>query len=155
VGAQIAADWLRYLRYPNAVIERIAKLVKLHMRPGFYAPEWTDSAVRRLIRDAGELLKPLLRLVEADIRAQRHDVPHADIDALRQRIQKVQEAQSPQRWRSPLTGKQIIERFGLKPGTLVGQVKAYLEEQVIEGKLAPDDIESAWKLAEAFLKGQR
>lgn len=155
VGAQIAADWLRYLRYPNAVIERVAKLVKLHMRPGFYMPEWTDSAVRRLIRDAGELLEPLLRLVEADIRAQRHDVPHADISALRQRIQKVQEAQSPQRWRSPLTGKQIMERFGLKPGTLVGQVKAYLEEQVIEGKLAPDDIESAWKLAEEFLEGQR
>lgn len=151
VGAQIAADWLRTLRYPNAVIERVSMLVRLHMRPGSYTPEWTDSAVRRLIRDAGELLEPLLRLVEADIKAQRHDVVHADIAALRRRIQKLQEAQSPQRWRSPLTGKQIMERFGLKPGPLVGQVKAYLEEQVLEGKLAPDDVEGAWRLAEAFL----
>jgi len=152
VGAQIAADWLRSLRYPNAVVERIAHLVKLHMRPGFYTPEWTDSAVRRLIRDAGELLEPLLRLVEADIKAQRHDVVHADIAALRQRIQKLQEAQPPQRWRSPLSGKQIIERFGLQPGPLVGQIKAYLEEQIIEGRLAPNDVEGAWNLAEEFLK---
>ncbi|GIV05232.1 MAG: CCA tRNA nucleotidyltransferase [Fimbriimonadales bacterium] len=152
VGAQIAADWLRSLRYPNAVVERIVKLVKLHMRPGFYTPEWTDSAVRRLIRDAGDLLEPLLRLVEADIKAQRHDVVHADIAALRQRIQKLQEAQPPQRWRSPLSGKQIIERFGLKPGPLVGQIKAYLEEQIIEGRLAPDDVEGAWNLAKEFLK---
>ncbi len=152
VGARIAADWLRFLRYPNAVIERVAKLVRLHMRPGFYTPEWKDSAVRRLIRDAGELLEPLLRLVEADIKAQRHDVPHADLPALRARIQKVQESQSPQRWQSPLTGTQIMERFGLKPSPLVGQIKTYLEEQVIEGNLAPDDVEGAWKLAEAFLK---
>ncbi len=152
VGARIAAEWLRFLRYPNAVIERVAKLVRLHMRPGFYTPEWKDSAVRRLIRDAGELLEPLLRLVEADIKAQRHDVPHADLPALRARIQKVQESQSPQRWQSPLTGTQIMERFGLKPSPLVGQIKTYLEEQVIEGNLAPDDVEGAWRLAEAFLR---
>jgi poly(A) polymerase len=151
VGAHIAADWLRSLRYPNAVVEQVSKLVKLHMRPGFYTPEWTDSAVRRLIRDAGDLLEPLLRLVEADIKAQRHDVVHADLNALRAHILRVQAAQPKEKWQSPLTGKQIIERFGLKPSPLVGQIKAYLEEQVIEGKLAHDDIESAWKLAEAFL----
>ncbi|MCX7992793.1 MAG: CCA tRNA nucleotidyltransferase, partial [Fimbriimonadales bacterium] len=152
VGAQIAAEWLRYLRYSNATIERVAKLVKLHMRPGFYTPEWKDSAVRRLIRDAGELLEPLLRLVEADIRAQRHDMPHADLAALRERILQVQTAQPSQQWHSPLTGEQIMERFGLKPCPLVGQIKTYLEEQVIEGNLAPDDIEGAWKLAEGFLR---
>ncbi|MCS6923378.1 MAG: CCA tRNA nucleotidyltransferase [Fimbriimonadales bacterium] len=152
VGARIAAEWLRFLRYPNATIERIATLVKLHMRPGFYTPVWKDSAVRRLIRDAGELLEPLLRLAEADIKAQRHDVPHADLAGLRARIQQVQAAQSPQKWRSPLTGEQIMQRFGLKPGPLVGRIKTYLEEQVIEGNLAPDDVEGAWRLAEAFLK---
>ncbi|MCS7209549.1 MAG: CCA tRNA nucleotidyltransferase [Fimbriimonadales bacterium] len=155
VGAQIAAEWLRHLRYSNATIERIAKLVKLHMRPGFYKPEWTDSAVRRLIRDAGELLEPLLRLAEADIKAQRCDVPHADLAALQARIQHVRAAESPQKWRSPLTGAQIMARFGLKPSPLVGRVKTFLEEQVIEGKLAPDDVERAWQLAERFLEEVR
>lgn len=153
VGASIAAQWLRDLRYANTVIERVAKLVKLHMRPGFYTPEWKDSAVRRLIRDAGELLEPLLRLVQADILAQRHDVPHADLNALRARIKQVQAAQPKEKWQSPLTGKQIMERFGLKPSPLVGQIKNYLEEQVLEGNLAPEDVEGAWRVAEEFLRG--
>ncbi len=152
VGAQIAAEWLRTLRYSNATVERVATLVRMHMRPGFYTPEWKDSAVRRLIRDAGALLEPLLRLVQADIRAQRQDVPHADIDALRQRIQQVQAAQPIAAWQSPLTGKQIMERFGLKPSPLVGRIKSYLEEQVLEGRLASGDVEGAWRMAEEFLQ---
>jgi hypothetical protein len=123
------------------------------MRPGAYTPEWSDSAIRRLIRDAGELLEPLLRLVQADIQAQRQDIPHADLNALRMRILQVQAKQPKEQWRSPLTGKQIMERFGLKPGPLVGQIKRYLEEQVLEGSLAPDDVEGAWRMAEAFLRG--
>ncbi|BCW96114.1 MAG: CCA tRNA nucleotidyltransferase [Fimbriimonadales bacterium] len=155
VGAEIARNWLRALRYPTATLERVSKLVRMHMRPGFYTPQWSDAAVRRLIRDAGELLEPLLRLVEADIRAQRHDVAHADIAALRARIAQVQAAQSPARWRSPLTGEQIMRHFGLKPSPLVGQIKRHLEEQVIEGALQPDDTEHALRLAEAYLREAR
>jgi poly(A) polymerase len=152
VGAQIARDWLRTLRYSNETIERITTLVRLHMRPGFYTPQWSDAAVRRLIRDAGDLLEPLLRLAEADIKAQRQDVLHADIAALRQRIAQVQAAQPPTRWRSPLTGEQIMRHFGLKPSPVVGRLKRYLEEQVIEGALHPDDTEHALRLAEAYLQ---
>jgi poly(A) polymerase len=152
VGAQIAREWLRSLRYSNETIERITTLVRMHMRPGFYTPQWSDAAVRRLIRDAGDLLEPLLRLVEADIQAQRHDVIHADIAALRQRIAQVQATQPATHWRSPLTGEQIMQRFGLKPSPLVGQLKRYLEEQVIGGTLHPDDTEHAVRLAEAYLQ---
>ncbi|MGQ9656867.1 MAG: CCA tRNA nucleotidyltransferase [Fimbriimonadales bacterium] len=155
VGATIARDWLRHLRYSNETITRITTLVRLHMRPGFYTPQWRDAAVRRLIRDAGELLEPLLRLVEADIRAQRHDVVHADIAALRQRIAQVQAAQPAARWCSPLTGEQLMQHFGLKPSPLIGQLKQYLEEQVIEGTLHPDDTEHALRLAEAYLQQVR
>jgi len=126
--------------------------VRLHMRPGFYTPQWSDAAVRRLVRDAGDLLEPLLRLAEADIQAQRHDVVHADIAALRERIAQVQAAQPSTRWRSPLTGEQIMRHFGLKPSPVVGQLKRYLEEQVIEGALHPDDTEHALRLAEAYLQ---
>ena len=152
VGAEIARAWLRTLRYSNETIKRITTLVRLHMRPGFYTPQWRDAAVRRLIRDAGDLLEPLLRLVEADIQAQRHDVIHADIAALRQRIAQVQATQPATHWRSPLTGEQIMQRFGLKPSPLVGQLKRYLEEQVIGGTLHPDDTEHAVRLAEAYLQ---
>jgi len=152
VGAQIAHEWLRSLRYSNETIGRITTLVRMHMRPGLYTPQWRAAAVRRLIRDAGDLLEPLLRLTEADIKAHRHDVVHADIAALRERIAQVQAAQPPPRWRSPLTGEQLMHHFGLEPGPLVGQLKRYLEEQVIEGALHPDDTEHALRLARAYLR---
>jgi hypothetical protein len=79
-------------------------------------------------------------------------VVHADIAALRERITTVQATQPPTRWRSPLTGEQLMQYFGLKPSPLVGQLKRYLEEQVIEGALHPDDTEHALRLAEAYLR---
>ncbi len=152
VGAEIAEHWLTEMRYPNLTIERITKLVRLHMRPGAYQPGWSDSAIRRLIRDAGELLEPLLRMAKADACAQRPDLPRPNLDELRARIEKVRQAEDTRQWRSPLSGTELMEHFGLKPGKLVGQLKHYMEEQVLEGNLDPDDKARALQLAEAFLQ---
>jgi len=83
------------------------------------------------------------------------NLPPSMLGALRERIAKVQAAQPPTRWRSPLTGEQLMQHFGLKPSPLVGRLKRYLEEQVIEGALHPDDTEHALRLAEAYLKQVR
>ncbi len=147
-GAEIAHEWLASLKYSNATIERITKLIRLHMRPGSYTPEWSDAAVRRLIRDAGELLEPLLCMVEADICAQRNQ--GRGLSALRERIQKVLES-PPAQWRSPLSGHEIMQALGIPEGELVGEIKRYLEEQVLEGSLAPDDKATALKMARAYL----
>lgn len=151
VGAEIARQWLREMKYPNSTIERVCNLIELHMRPGEYSPRWSDAAVRRLMRDAGELLKPLLRMVEADIRAQRADMPHADLQALRTRIEQIRAREDMRRWQSPLSGEELMRHFNLKPGPLIGKLKDALTEQVLEGKLAPDDKEHALQIAQKLL----
>ncbi|MCS7064715.1 MAG: CCA tRNA nucleotidyltransferase, partial [Fimbriimonadales bacterium] len=152
VGTEIARQWLREMKYPNATIERVCKLIALHMRPGEYSPQWSDAAVRRLMRDAGELLEPLLQLVEADIKAQRADLPHADLQALRARIEQIRAREAVHRWQSPLSGEELMHQLGLKPGPLVGRLKEALTELVLEGKLAPDDRERALQLAQELLR---
>lgn len=150
-GAQIAQRWLTQMRYPNHTVERVSKLVRLHMRPGAYKPEWSDSAIRRLIRDAGDLLVPLLRLARADACAQAPEIQPPDFEELCARIEKVRQAEDARKWQSPLSGNELMAHFGLKPGRLVGQLKHYLEEQVLEGHLAPDDKARALQMAEAYL----
>ncbi|MEN3002058.1 MAG: HD domain-containing protein [Armatimonadota bacterium] len=151
VGAEIARQWLREMKYPNATVERVCTLIALHMRPGEYNPRWSDAAIRRLMRDAGELLEPLLQLVEADIQAQRADMPHADLQALRARIEQIRAREQVHRWRSPLSGEELMHQLGLKPGPLVGKLKDALTELVLEGKLAPDDKEHALQIAQELL----
>jgi poly(A) polymerase len=152
VGAEIARQWLREMRYSNATIERVCKLIELHMRPGEYSSRWSDAAVRRLMRDAGELLEPLLQLVEADIRAQRADMPRADLNALRARIEAIRAREDVQRWRSPLSGEELKRHFGLKPGPLIGKLKDALTNAVLEGQLSPDDKQGALQLAQQILE---
>jgi poly(A) polymerase len=151
VGADIAEKWLREMKYPSATIGRIGKLIRLHMRPGGYNLSWSDAAVRRLMRDAGALLEPLLCMVEADIRAQRPDMPHADLNALRARIERIRSQEDARRWQSPLSGEELMRLLGLKPGPLIGKLKEALTEQVLEGKLAPDDKQHALQLAQQLL----
>ncbi len=151
VGADIARQWLREMKYPNATIERVCRLIALHMRPGEYSPRWSDSAIRRLIRDAGELLEALLIMVEADIRAQRADMPRADLNELRQRIEAIRCREDTRRWQSPLTGDELMQQLGLKPGALIGRLKAALMNEVLEGRLAPDDKAHALQIARELL----
>jgi poly(A) polymerase len=151
VGAEIAEKWLREMKYPTATIVRVSKLVRLHMRPGEYNPNWSDAAVRRLMRDAGALLEPLLCMVEADIRAQRAEMPHADLNALRARIERIRTQEDTRRWQSPLSGEELMQKLGLKPGPLIGKLKHALTEQVLEGKLAPDDKQHALQIAQQLL----
>ncbi len=151
VGADIARQWLREMKYPSATIERVCRLIALHMRPGEYSPRWSDSAIRRLIRDAGELLEPLLIMVEADIQAQRADKPRADLNELRQRIEAIRAREDTRHWQSPLTGDELMQQLGLKPGALIGRLKAALTNAVLEGQLAPDDKAHALQIARELL----
>ncbi|MGQ9486757.1 MAG: CCA tRNA nucleotidyltransferase [Armatimonadota bacterium] len=146
VGAQIAGDLLRRLRYSGEVVERVVKLVRLHMRPGEYDYSWSDSAVRRLVRDAGDLLDELLALVRADISASNPAFPKADIDALEKRIALLAEREDVQALDSPLNGREIMQILGIPRGKQVGECKAFLQNEVIEGRLAPSDKEGAKRL---------
>jgi poly(A) polymerase len=136
VGAEMTREIMRRLRFPNALTDEVSRLVRLHMRPIFYRSDWTDGAVRRLARDGGELLHPLLVLARADIAASAY--PHPEkIDELEARTRQVI-AEEPSRLLLPVDGRDIMRVRGLPPGPDVGRIKSRLEELVLEGLLPPD-----------------
>jgi poly(A) polymerase len=136
VGGNLAAEALTRLRLSAARIQAVERLVRLHLRPVYYQPEWTDGAVRRLARAAGEDLWLLLELARADIGASLYPNPEK-IDALRQRLE-VLLAERPDRFTLPISGEDIMAVLRLAPGPEVGRVKAELEELVLDGVLPPD-----------------
>lgn len=146
VGAQIATQLLKRLRYSNEIVEPMANLVRMHMRPGKYDYTWSDAAVRRLIRDAGDLLNDLLTLVRADIAASNLAYPKADIEALEERIRLLMAREKVRELDSPLSGNEIMQILGIPPGKQVGEWKRFLLNEVIEGRLAPTDKEGAKQL---------
>jgi poly(A) polymerase len=147
-GAEMARTLLTRLRYPNDEIETVTKLVRLHMRYGAYDPEWTDAAVRRLIRAVGPYRHDLFTIARADIGAcNTDDYPMADLDVLSERMERLESEAHVTQATSPLTGEQIMARLGLRPGPLVGKIKNLLTDAVVAGELAPDDTAGAERMA--------
>jgi poly(A) polymerase len=147
VGATMAGTALRHLRYPGERIEAVTRLVRLHMRPIQYDPDgWEDKAVRRLVRDAGDQLEPLLDLARADMRASHYpDVKK--IDDLEARIRRL-DAEAIAAIRSPLSGEDLMTRTGRPAGPWIKRVKSALEDAIVDGVLPPDP-EAAWRYLDA------
>ena len=136
VGADLTRAALTRLRFSNAEVERVTRLVRLHLRPVFYDSSWGDGAVRRLARDAGELLWTLMALARADVAASAYP-DGGKLDELEARLRRILE-ETPTRMRIPVSGRDIMRVRGLPPGPEVGRIKAALEELVLEGTLPPD-----------------
>src|SRR5205823_1262433 len=136
VGARLASVALTRLRFSVREIEVVAGLVRLHLRPVYYRSEWTDGAVRRLARDTGPLLKPLLELARADLAASAYPDPDK-LDELEGRLEAVLE-EHPSRMESPVDGGDIMRVRGIPAGREVGRLKAKLTELVMEGEIPAD-----------------
>jgi poly(A) polymerase len=132
VGANLARARLRALRYPKEVVESVAQLVALHLRfHGYGRGEWTDSAVRRYVHDAGPLLDRLHVLVRSDCttRNKRRAIALARAyDALEDRIARLQEEEELRAIRPDLDGNEIMALLGIPPGRLVGEAWRHLKE---------------------------
>jgi poly(A) polymerase len=151
VGARMAEQRLRELRYPNDVVEDVRALIELHLRFHGYGDGWSDAAVRRYVRDAGPLLDKLNQLTRADCttrdpkRAERFGRLQ---DELEERIARLAEQENLQAMRPALDGRQVMERLGLEPGPLVGEALASLMEVRMERGEIPED--EAYRLLEAW-----
>ncbi len=136
VGAKLVRKRLTALRYPRDVIEPVAKLVFLHLRfHGYGKGEWTDSAVRRYVTDAGDLLDRLHKLVRADstTRNQRRAAALArSYDSLEARIADLRAREELDAIRPDLDGNQIMTILRLPPGPLVGRAYRHLMELRLE-----------------------
>ncbi|HET9014475.1 MAG TPA: HD domain-containing protein [Thermomicrobiaceae bacterium] len=154
LGADLARRVLRRLKQERALVERVATLVELHLRPAGYEESWTDSAVRRLMLEAGDLLDDLLDLAAADVtsaRAQRQREAAERVAALRARVLRLEEERALAQFQSPLDGNELMALFGRPPGRWIAELKDLLRELVIDGELDPDDKAGATAIAERWV----
>ncbi len=147
VGAKMVRKRLRALRYPTHIVEDVAKLVFLHLRfHGYGSGEWTDSAVRRYVTDAGDLLPRLHKLVRADCTTRNRRKALAlqrTYDDLEARIDRIRADEDLAAVRPDLDGNAIMELLGLPPGPLVGQAWRHLKEVRLDrGPLSREEAEA-------------
>jgi poly(A) polymerase len=147
VGAKMTRKRLRALRYPKQIIDDVAALVFLHLRfHGYGGGEWTDSAVRRYVTDAGELLPRLHRLVRADCTTRNRRKALAlqgTYDDLERRIERIRADEDLAAVRPDLDGNAIMELLGLPPGPDVGRAWRYLKEMRLDrGPLSREEAEA-------------
>jgi poly(A) polymerase len=143
VGARMTRDRLQALRYPSADVEAITRLVELHLRFHTYRMGWTDSAVRRYVRDAGDLLAELNVLTRCDCTT-RNEQKAAQLarrmDELEARISKLAAQEELKAIRPELDGNAVMARLGLTPGPAVGEAMAFLLElRLDEGILGEEE----------------
>jgi poly(A) polymerase len=148
VGARMAKARLRALRFSKDVIDDVVGLVALHLRfYGYGRGEWTDSAVRRYVTDAGPLLSRLHKLTRSDCTTRNRRKAAAlaaDYTALEERIARIAAEEDLARIRPDLDGNAIMELLGLAPGPLVGEAWRHLKELRLDrGPLEHDDAVAA------------
>jgi poly(A) polymerase len=136
VGARMARDRLRALRFPNDQIEAITQLVYLHLRFHGYSDDvWTDAAVRRYVRDAGPLLDELNELTRCDCTTRNERKARllaARMDALEERIAELRQREELDAMRPDIDGDAVMAHLGIRPGREVGEALAMLLEARLE-----------------------
>ncbi len=136
VGARMCKERLKKLRFDNHLINDVAKLTFLHLRfHGYGSGEWTDSAVRRYVRDAGELLTHLHLLTRADCTTRNKKKAEGlakTYDQLEKRIEDLMAQEELNKIRPDLTGDEIMQILGIKPSPIVGKAYEFLLELRLE-----------------------
>lgn len=154
IGARITKKRMQSLRFDRQTTKDVARLVELHLRfHGYGEQHWSDSAVRRYVADAGELLPRLNRLTRADCTTRnkrRARWLQAGMDDLEQRVKELKEAEELAAIRPDLDGGEIMELLNLKPGKEVGIARKYLLEiRMDEGPLGKEEaarrLQNWWK----------
>ena len=154
VGAKLTAKRLRALRMPNEVVDQVSELVELHLRfHGYSGGQWTDSAVRRYVRDAGDQLPRLHKLTRADCttrNTRKAAALQASYDSLEQRIAVLSEEEELNSIRPDLDGNAIMTILDLPPGRDVGAAYKYLLERRLDRgpvtpEVAEDELRAWWE----------
>lgn len=135
VGARMTRHRMRELRYSNEDVDAVSRLVYLHLRFHTYKMGWTDSAVRRFVRDAGPLLDELIELTRCDCTTRNERKARAlsaRMDELERRIEELAAKEELASIRPDLDGREVMAHLGIEPGPLVGRALEHLLELRLE-----------------------